>query len=83
MKSIKLTRMHALTEQDLESVRKVELPSRENCQHYLRNCIAIISGYTQLLAEKPLSPKKRKEYGKAIEESLEDILQFLTAYEVI
>lgn len=81
---MKLTRMHALTEEDIEPTRTVALPSLDNCDHYLRNCIGISSGYAQVLTREPLpGPEKVKEYGKAIDESLSDVLEFLQKYRVI
>jgi len=79
---MKLTQMHALTEEELKPTRMVELPSLENCQHYLRNCAGIISGFAQVLTEEPL-PERIKKYGKAIDENLRDILEFLEKYRII
>lgn len=76
--------MHALTEEDLEPSRMVALPSLDNCNHYLRNCLGIISGYAQALTMEPLpSSEKAKEYGEKINESSKDILEFLEKYQVI
>ncbi|MBZ9572689.1 hypothetical protein KJA17_00625 [Patescibacteria group bacterium] len=81
---MRLSHRHALTEEELKSTRTVELPSLENCQHYLRNCAAVISGLAQLLTREPLPrPEKIKKYGKEIDENSRDILEFLEKYRVI